>query len=90
MADHARTAITSCVATAGKANPGLDYLRRHHRPVASPVRALFTSRSSAGAWQLEGSVAPRAAPSADLAAQLALLGPADANGRRLFAIAGRP
>lgn len=59
--------------------------------LGGPLQVQATLQlSSAGAWQLEGSVAPRAAPSADLAAQLALLGPADANGRRLFAIAGRP
>lgn len=36
------------------ANPGLDHIRRHHVPMPSPVRALFTSRSSAGAWQVRG------------------------------------
>lgn len=41
-------------ASAVTANPGLDHLRRHHVPIASPVRALFTSRSSAGAWQVRG------------------------------------
>lgn len=35
-------------------NPGLDHIRRHHVPTPSPVRALFTSRSSAGAWQVRG------------------------------------
>ncbi len=35
-------------------NPGLDHLRRHLHPALSPVRALFTSRSSAGAWQVRG------------------------------------
>lgn len=35
-------------------NPGLDHIRCHQLAAASPVRALFTSRSSAGAWQVRG------------------------------------
>lgn len=35
-------------------NPALAFIRGHLAPAASPVRALFTSRSSAGAWQIRG------------------------------------
>ena len=45
MATHTLAATT---------NPGLDYLRRQRAPRPSPVRVLFTSRSSAGAWQVRG------------------------------------
>lgn len=74
-------------------------------PAAAPAGAVAASVSdlggplqvqatlllaSTGAWQLEGSVAPRGALAAELAAQLALLGPPDANGRRSVAMAGQP
>lgn len=35
-------------------NPGLRYLREHGGAPQSPVRVLFCSRSSAGAWQIRG------------------------------------
>lgn len=40
----------------GKAssNPGLNYLRGSIKPISSEVSVLFTSRSSAGAWQIRG------------------------------------
>ncbi len=53
-APHAPRAACASQAPAAAANPGLDHLRRHVRPPDSPVRALFTSRSSAGAWQVRG------------------------------------
>jgi len=35
-------------------NPGLAHIRLNQVPTPSPVRVLFTSRSSAGAWQVRG------------------------------------
>ena len=42
------------MAVKGKNNPGLEFLERSLTPVSSPLRVLFTSRSSAGAWQIRG------------------------------------
>lgn len=41
------------MATKGR-NTGLEYLRENAAPQPSPVRVLFTSKSSAGAWQIRG------------------------------------
>ena len=35
-------------------NLGLEHLQRSLQPVQSPLRVLFTSKSSAGAWQIRG------------------------------------
>jgi hypothetical protein len=35
-------------------NIGLDFLQKSFMPPASPLRVCFTSRSSAGAWQIRG------------------------------------
>lgn len=35
-------------------NSGLEFLRQSFAPPASPLRVCFTSRSSAGAWQIRG------------------------------------
>lgn len=35
-------------------NPGLEFLRQSVVPAVSPVNVCFTSRSSAGAWQIRG------------------------------------
>lgn len=37
-----------------KTNSGLEFLRQSFVPPASPIRVCFTSRSSAGAWQIRG------------------------------------
>jgi hypothetical protein len=44
--------------------------------------------SPSGAYDLEGSVAPRPGASADLTQTLQLLGAPDAQGRRPFSLAG--
>lgn len=41
------------MATKGR-NTGLEYLRQNGKPVVSRLRALFTSKSAAGAWQIRG------------------------------------
>lgn len=41
------------MATKGR-NPGLEFLEQSLAPVSSPIRVLFTSKSSAGAWQIRG------------------------------------
>jgi hypothetical protein len=41
------------MATKGR-NLGLEHMERTLAPMASPVRVLFTSKSSAGAWQIRG------------------------------------
>lgn len=35
-------------------NPGLQYLLEHQAALPSPINVCFTSRSSAGAWQIRG------------------------------------
>lgn len=46
--------LSSASADVQLKNSGLEYLRQFFAPPASPLRVCFTSRSSAGAWQIRG------------------------------------
>jgi hypothetical protein len=65
--------------------PMVGQLRDLNGPLA--VSGLL-QLSRSGAYDLEGSVAPRPGASADLAQALQLLGPPDAQGQRAFSLAG--
>jgi hypothetical protein len=72
-------------APANEGAPMVGRLRDLNGPLA--VSGLL-QLSRAGAYDLEGSVAPRPGASADLAQALQLLGPPDAQGQRAFSLAG--